>query len=220
MNAKVKSSKALVLSELSGAQQRLAARAIEDVHLAYYEKGGLRETIQQVETQAEGVSGHIYKLAVHAAKNSSSIAAGAQLFAVLCEHAERQYKADHEIDNIKDQLPVWAVFKSNILGAMRAGLSPLDHRNEHALRNANKATRPVAALERGAPTAVKALASFLATTAVHSSLRKLAARTVHSLESIKSSERRQAASVLREANRKLAPLADRRRADRARAGAS
>src|SRR5262245_60766014 len=107
--------------ELSGAQKRIASRAIEDTHLAYYEKGGLRDTLEKARVQSEGVSSHIYSLARYAAKTAPSLEQARVLFGALCRHAEDAYKTVHEIENIKDPekgLPVWPVFKSNIAGAM------------------------------------------------------------------------------------------------------
>lgn len=212
-------------SGLTGAQKRIADRAIEDMHLAYYEKGGLRDAIEHAKKKSEGVSAHIYKLATYAAKNTPDLGAALDLFGRLCKRAEATYKEVHKVENVKDAIPVWAVFKSNIGGAMRDGLSPLGYKNEHALRDARDALQqqtPVIAHKRGTPALAdnssRAAAAgpdeieqFLAQSGVHDSLRTIASITVLNLEYVKPSKRDEAAVIMKTANDQLAQLADRRK---------
>jgi hypothetical protein len=209
--------------DLSGAQKRIAAQAIEELHTAYYERGGLHDLTERAREKAKGVAQHIFKLAVYAAKqHEGDLEQAAELFGALCKHAEAEYKERHKVVNLKETLPVWAVFKSNILGAMSDGLSPLEYRSEHALRDARAAQNseeedeaprralPPPGRRRALPQ--EDVEEFLDTTTMPKPLRTLTSSIVVTLEHLRPSKRDEAEVVMRETSERLAALVDRRRA--------
>jgi hypothetical protein len=218
MNDLVTGSHAL-MDNLSGAQKRIALKAIEEVHLAYFEKGGLRDTVEKARGQADGVSTHIYKLAVYAAKSHEELDKAADLFRTLCAYAESQYKEAHGLENLKgdddhEGLPVWPVFKSNILGAMRSGLSPLEYKNEHALRNARmEKMRELAPPRRSEeePIGPQTIEDFIARTAMSDDMKELASDTLLRLEFVRPSKTEQAMELVQRVNEELGQLVDKKR---------
>lgn len=217
-------SNGVATESLSNVQKRIAAKAIEDVHIGYYERGGLRDTLERAEGQSHGVSSHIYKMAVYAAKHTSNLSDAGTLFASMCAYAESVYKREHNIENLKDRvsgLPVWSVFKSNILGAIREGLSPLSYPNEHKLRDARGAMgaalprngngkKALPALPspntRAGPLPIESVRAWVESSAMHKSLRAPASRMLFSLERVQPSKRAIALNVVKDANGQLTQL--------------
>jgi hypothetical protein len=223
---------AIVTSEvkLPAVGKRLAVQAIEAVHAAYNANGGLKETLQLAETQAVGISRHIYGIAQGAAKRQKKLELAAVEFGALCAYAEASYKTKHSVENLRDVLPVWVVFKSNILRGIRQGLSPLESPNEKAFRTltmekiAEKRAVTVDNEEgdestetdedesvlriptRAGPKPLELIESFVETTSVREPLKMLVANILFSAEHIKPSLVTQAEEVLREAWQKLGSM--------------
>lgn len=227
---------AVVRSEvtLPATGKRLAVRAIEAVFAAYSAKGGLRETLELAETQAAGISRHIYSIATNAAKHHKRIGDAAAEFSALCMYAENTFKSKHQVENLRDAVPVWNVFKSNILRGMRLELSPLDAANERAFRTktmeAVAAKRGLAVTSdaedddteaadeegvvrittRAGPQPMETIEQFVATTTVRDTLKVLVAQVIFSCEHIKPSKADEAAAILQRAWSELGPLVSKR----------
>lgn len=123
--------------KITAAGKKKATDAIEAIHAAYFEPAGIRDTEEKLEAMRSSCSQHAYDLAAYAVKTSAGdMAEGAQLFSALCEYAEGRYKERHAVENLKDALPTWAVFKSNILRGMRLGLDPGGYGSEYEFRKA------------------------------------------------------------------------------------
>lgn len=231
---------AIAKLELTPATKRAASTAIEAMHAAFNAKGGLSETLQRAESQSMGVSSHIYGLARSAAKRGIDMDGTIGYFVLTCVYAESVYKQRHGVENLKDALPVWNVFKSNILRGMRLGLSVLDSPNEKAFRT--RALERVAQdrtsigppgggmehpEEDGTPTtatgrpragpkvpvSMAEIEGYVETTTVREQLKTLVAQVVWSAEHIKSTRVTQAEEILREAWQKLGPLLTKRAAE-------
>jgi len=100
-------------------------------------KGGYNDVRKKLEEKEAGLSSHIYALAKIASKLASSQNRGKYVpevcvayFQAMCKVAEQHLKdkAGEElgapIENVKDVLPVWPVFKSNIKRNMETGADP------------------------------------------------------------------------------------------------
>jgi hypothetical protein len=205
--------------------KRIAAQAIENVHLEYYEKGGIRETAEKLATQLESASRHVYSLAIYAAKNTTDLVAAGRLFVEMCNYAEDTYKVEHEVDNLRDALPTWATYKSNVLRGIRAGLNPLEHKSEKAFRSKtmeqiSRSRQDVEAVTaeledaRAGPPKLRGedeIEEFVGTTTVADPLKQLVAQVVYAAEIVKPAMLEQAEEILREAWQKLGALTDKRR---------
>lgn len=203
---------------LSRAAKMRASRAIEAVHVAYHEKGGIHQLELALDEKRGAAARHVYALAVFAAEQHTKRAAAIALFLGMCQYAEAQYKAEHEVANLKDALPTWAVFKSNILRGMREyELDPREHRSEGAFRIAMQKAEPtersnVAQLPTRAHIAPPdEIDKFLTTTTVRPTLRTLLAQIIFECETLKPSSMKHAEDVLRAAMDQLAPLVDQRK---------
>lgn len=210
--------------ELSGPAKRIAVQAIENVHLAYFQKGGIRETAETLTKQVESASKHVYTLALHAAKqHPESIEDAARMYVDMCEYAETEYKREHEVDNLREALPTWATYKSNVLRGLRLGLDPRESKSEKQYRSKameqisrSRAEKPEhTAIEGGTgPPAMKTeaeVAEFVASTMVPETLRQLLAQVVYAAEVVKAKSIEQAEEILREAWQKLGALSDKRK---------
>lgn len=221
-----------------GAKQR-AARAIENVHLAYYEKGGIREAEEQLESKRESAASHIYALAQYAAKTEKKRADQIALFLGMCKYAEERYKEEHDVTDLKDALPTWAVYKSNILrGVRQLELDPAEYRTERQFRTAllekaktvtppatrkpaqraeprgtelDQAARPPVAREGPDEKTPEDIDEFLAVTVHHDSLRVLLGQVLFEVENIQSDKVKDAEKILRRTMNELAPLVDQRK---------
>lgn len=215
-------------ADLTRAAKIRATRAIESVHAAYYEKGGMRDTEAKLAEQRGAAARHVYSLAVFASKQARTRDKAVALFLGACAYAEAQYKAAHEVANLKDALPTWAVLKSNILRGVRDyQLDPAEHRSEGAFRVAMQKAS-VSSAQSVARSNVKQISdartardsgqsheeqieSFLATTSVQSGLRVLLAQIIFECESLQRGKTRDAERILREAMDALQPLVDSRK---------
>lgn len=207
---------------LSRAAKMRASRAIEAVHTAYHETGGIRELETALDEKRGAAAKHVYGLAVFASEQHKKRNDAIALFLAMCAYAEAQYKAEREVANLKDALPTWAVFKSNILRGIREyGLDPRDHRSEGAFRvamqKAEPAERSVAAAKviqlPAAPHVAghNDIEKFLATTTVRPTLRTLLGQIIFECETLKPSQAKEAEAILRTAMDALAPLVDQRK---------
>src|SRR5262245_9436235 len=113
------------MTELTATEKRRAGTAIEYTFREYTKDGGLRELQTKTDNADQTCATHIYSLAQFAVKNVKGLAAATERFQEMCGYAETGYKDKHEVQNLKDVLPVWSVYKSNIVRGMKLGLSPL-----------------------------------------------------------------------------------------------
>lgn len=201
-------------THLTGAMKRKAVEAIEAMAKL---QPGIAETQTKLEKQEAGASAHIYGLAQLAADQTK--VPHPAMFGELCAYAEGQYKAKHQVTNLKDVLPVWAMFKSNILRGMRLGISPSDHANEYQFRKATReklaealtrttvttttVEKPKA--ETAAPEEVEA---FLSQTTIVPRLAVWIGRLTIEAEYVKTGKMKEAEEIFREAVQKLGPLLD------------
>ncbi len=209
--------------ELSRAAKSRAVRAIEAVHVAYDEKDGLRDTLAKVEGQKTRVSGHIHGLAVFASQTEKDLPRAIALYLAMCAYAEEQYKTKHSVTDLEEAIPVWKVYKSNILAAMRLGINPAEYESEYALRKEkDKRNKPTLLLppagavragpQRAGPRTEEQIEELLTVTAVHDRLLPLVVRLIFESEYLKKSKVDEAEAILREAVDKLGEFVDQRRA--------
>lgn len=212
--------------DLSRSAKNRAARAIEAVHRAYHAAGGLKDTIMKVQAQNNTVSQHIFDLAVYASENSMTPELARAQFVTMCEYAEQKYKTTHGVENLKDVLPVWAVYKSGILRGVKLGLKPPDYDSEYNFRRATMekvredlpaptAAGKARAVERTStipgPIELPEIEQWLGATAIHDQLRALLARVILSVEFLKPRSVAKAEAILRKACDELAPSVDQKK---------
>ena len=107
-----------------------ACRIIDKMDKAY----------QPIAAKLEGLAVGIFELAVVASKLGKGVPEYTQAyFKEMCKAAETHYKEAQGIDNVKDRLPCWAVFKSEINRAIDCGLSPASFDSYSAFKEARKA---------------------------------------------------------------------------------
>jgi hypothetical protein len=108
-------------------QQKLAFKAIDAMISAY----------EPIAARLLKIAEPMYKLAVLAAQLGKSVPEYTQAyFKELCKHSEAHAKEAHAVDNLKDLLPCWSVFKSEINRAIEGGLDPKDFNSYSALKAA------------------------------------------------------------------------------------
>lgn len=209
--------------KLTAVEKRRAGTAIEYTFRDYTKEGGLRELQTKTAEVDQSCASHIYSLAQFAMKQTESVAAAAERFSEMCEYAEDGYKKKHEVANLKDVLPVWAVYKSNILRGMKLGLSPLEHATEGAFRTAVGESLRSAAQQGAAnvdrPTTSKQDArltmedadDLLDSTSIHEELRALVAKLMIEAAYVKRGREAEAEAIVRRAVDELSELVDRRR---------
>lgn len=212
--------------DLSRAAKTRASRAIEAVHRAYFEEGGLRDSMIKVEAQSTKVSEHIYALAKWASEQTMTPDLARAQFVTMCEYAEEKYKADHKVENLAEVLPVWRVYKSNILRGVKLGIKPAEYDTEYDYRRAVMEkvredlpdSSPVAgarAIQRTStvpgPVDLPEIEQWLGSTAIHDTLRTLLARVILSVEFLKPRSVAKAEAILRKACDDLAPAVDQRK---------
>lgn len=200
--------------ELSRAAKQKAVRAIEDIHLAYYAKGGIRETEEKLAEQRSSAARNIFALAQYASEQAKTRNDAITLFQDICAHAEAHYKKEHGVENLKDAIPTWAVFKSGILrGVRQYQLDPSEYRSEGAFRIAMQKKQQLLAPPTVSDRALTTdeLDKMLSATVQLNSLRALLALIVHSCEILKKGTAPKAEGILREAAESLAPLVDQRK---------
>lgn len=201
------------IAHLSPKQRRMAERAIAEMHDEYHKRGGVKDAYEKLNEKVEGTSNKIYKLAQGAVRQAPSLEQAARLFSYLCAHAETVYKETHEVSNLRDRdrgLPVWSVFKANILRGMRLGLSPLDYANEHAFRDATmehvRAEIGLTNRKTLARPNVDALDEVLSQTLTDESLREAAAEAVSTLQRVEPTFADEAAAIIRKAVERISAL--------------
>lgn len=204
--------------ELSAAAKRKARRAIEDIHLAYNLKGGIRETEEKLAEQRSAAARNIFSLAVYASEQCRTRNDAITLFQDMCTDAEQFYKAEHKVENLKDALPTWAVIKSNILrGVRQFQLDPTEYRSEGAFRIAmQKKQQQLAAPAAAAAALERALSQdeldkMLATTITADTIRSLVAQIIFECEILRKNAKTEAEAILRNTSDSLAPLVDQRK---------
>jgi hypothetical protein len=200
---------AVIGEHLSKAAKTRATNAIQNVHLAFFEKGGMRDTYEKLRDQQAGAGNHIYALAVYAAEQEKTLDKAARLFRDMCAYAEATYKQEYEVTNLEESLPVWKVYKSNILKGIRLKLSPAEYASEYELRKA------VAEIERERPVkrighkaGIEELEEMLSTTSLRDTMRLLIARAIFSVENLKRGKSKEAQRVMQNAVEKLSALVD------------
>lgn len=215
----------VVIGTLTRAAKNRAYRAIENVHLAFYEKGGLRDQLVAVDNAQQKISEHIFGLAVYAAKQALNPRDARELFTNMCTYAEGKYKEEHKVENLAEALPVWRVYKSNILRGVKLGLKPPEYDTEYDFRRAvmekvraelPATTTTAPAIERkpaadAGPVQLDEIEQWLGATGVHDKLRILLAQVILSVEYIKRGSVPKVEAVLRRAVDELAPNVDHRR---------
>jgi len=115
-----------------------AAKTMETMFRAYHAKGGVAEMEAKLEQKRSGLAQGIFELAVTAARlGDKKLSWTEAYFKAICKAAETEFKETHaDVENIKEALPCWPVFKSEILRAINDGLSPADFDNYGALKSA------------------------------------------------------------------------------------
>ena len=206
---------------LTRAAKARASKAIESIHIAYYEKGGVRDLQEKVSEQLGSTAKHIFALAIWASEQSKTLNEAIAMFLGMCAWAEAQYKQEHDVSNLKDALPTWAVFKSNILRGMRDfDLDPVEYRSEGAFRVAMQKAEQKAlpaptnqhvALKTPRGPKVKRIEEALENTQLHDTIKLLVSQIIFECESLKRNAKPDAEAVLRDAMNRLQPLVDPRR---------
>jgi hypothetical protein len=208
---------------LSRAAKTRAVRAIESVHALYSDQDGLAEMIQRAEDLKTRVSSQVHGLAVFAVKTEKTLERGIALYLAMCTYAEEAYKTKHGVTDLEKAIPVWKVYKSNILSAMRLDLNPAEYNSEYELRKAkNELTEspiqvkpPIApatpAKARAGPATEQQIEQMLSGTAVHDRLRTLVARIIFSAEFLRRNKVSEAEAIIQEAVDKRGALVDHRR---------
>lgn len=209
--------------ELTATEKRRAGTAIEYTFREYSREGGLKELQTKAGEAEQSCSAHIYSLAQFAVKNSKNLSTATEKFQEMCSYAEAGYKDKHGVANLKDVLPVWSVYKSNIIRGMKLGLSPLDHETEGAFRIAvGECLRQAAGsstgdVDRTEPAkqdtrlTVEDADDLLDNTNIHEGLRQLVAQLMIEAEYVRRGREEQAQAIVRKAVAELAELVDRRR---------
>ena len=198
--------------QLTRSAKARAARAIEDVHLAYYAKGGIRDLEDKLSEQKGAASRHIFALAIYASENAETLEEAIAQFQALCAYAEARYKQEHDVVNLKEVLPTWAVFKSNILRGMREyGLDPIEYRSEGAFRVAMQRQQAQLALPSPPKLTQRAIDKALSTTVTYDPVRTLLSQILFECQSLKRSKQKDAEAVLRETMDRLSQFVDQRK---------
>lgn len=122
--------------ELTAAAKRRAADAIQRIHELFYVKGGIRDTAEKLHDKQHAAGQIIYGLAKYAAEAETKPVKQMALFRGMCRFAESGYKQEYKVSNLADALPVWRVYKANILKGVRLGFDPKDFKTEYELRKA------------------------------------------------------------------------------------
>lgn len=197
---------------LTPAAKRKAAKAIEDMHLAYYEaETGVRALYEKLEAQVDNTSKHIFRLAQDAFKQADGdFEKAIAIYRAMCKYAEDSYKATHDVPNVYETLPVWRVFKSNILRGLKNRVNPLEYQSENAYR---KATTDMVVHPAGgfSSAQVEQVQEWLNTVTIPKEIRPHLSRILALSEFLKENRVHDAEEVLAETFERLAELADRRK---------
>jgi hypothetical protein len=220
------------IMELAMPARRRAGLAIENTHKAYSKPGGIKDLESKLEGAHKTCSSHIFNLAQFATEESDDMAGAAAYFGVLCDFAETQYKTKHKVENLREALPVWATYKSNILRAMKSGLDPNHYGSEYDLRKAHQELKepqertprvpqgPLAPEpqterrsppEKPQPMVVDRVEEWVGTTTIRPTMQVLISRLIVEAEYVRKGKEGEAERILREAVEALAKLVDKRR---------
>ena len=217
--------------ELNATMKRRAGLAIENTYSEYRKEGGIADLEVRLAKAHEGCSKHIFNLCAFVVKQADDLSDGTKQFAAVCVYAEAQLKEKHQIENVKDALPVWGVYKSNLLRGLRLGLDPSSFDSEGAFRAATmeevRAKGPTLVTEDEddeddtphitmRPSEPRTVNIEQAEMMVESStiiapLKALVARLVVETEYIKRGKEREAVRILTEAVDALHALVDQRK---------
>lgn len=197
---------------LSPSAKAKAARAIEAMHLAYYEaETGVRALYEKLERQVDNTSKHIFRLAQDAMKQAEGdFDLAIEIYKQMCKYAEDHYKETHQVPNVYETLPVWRVFKSNIMRGLKNRIDPLEYSSESAYR---KATTEYLLHPAGgfSSAQVEQIQEWINTVTIPRELRPHLTRMLALAEFLKENRVRDAEEVLAEAVERLAQFADRRK---------
>jgi hypothetical protein len=222
----------IVPSTMVTAAKQRAAGAIENCWKAYHDEDtGLKLREQQAAVAGAKASSYIFGLAQFAAEVCPKRYRPDDVFTALCAYAEAKLKEKHDVDNLKEALPCWATFKSNIVGGMRAGLDPQEFPTEWEFRKAGMEARISVIDTRNAvadhrlvtespsdqvtklPThlRIEPVRKFMRSTSIASSLKLVLAQLLASADYVKKGKEAEAEAILSEASTKLLALVDKRR---------
>lgn len=212
--------------ELPAPTRRRAGLAIENTFKEYTREGGLRDLSDKAQKSEQKTSTYIYGLARHAFESPNQDDPD-ELFNAMCDYAEEQFKTRHKVDNLKEVLPPWATFKSNINRGIRLGLKPTDYPSEWELRKAvaeevsgaasgsaaqRASNTPSSPANEGPKTLSAPQADeWVETTTIHKKLRDVVTNIVVEAEFIRPESIDEAREILTRAAKELAVLIDRRR---------
>ena len=210
------------VEDLEVQPRRLAGTAIQKTYKEYTKPNGLRDLEKKIETETVKCSKYIFGLAKYAYENYED---AEEAFRDMCQYAEEQFKARHNVENVKDILPVWAVYKSNINRGLKAELDPRDYDSEWEFRkatmdevreNGNEAytqTRAprTPAPDKPAPVNAEQVEDWMETTTISTNLKFLVMQLVLETEYVKKGKEKEAEKILREAIGALKQIVDRKR---------
>lgn len=139
--------------ELNDPVRKSAIRIIEAMFDAYTKRGGVAEMEQKLRAATEGSKGlaaGIYDLSQTAYRlGQGSPRMVKAYFQAICRDGESAFKEKHQIENLKDVLPCWIVYKSEIIRAVDTGIKLTDFDTYGAMKVArvekSKADRETAA---------------------------------------------------------------------------
>lgn len=207
---------------LTSQAKRRAALAIENTRKAY----------EELEAVEQKCSSYIFGLAQFAVEICPKKKQPAELFGALCAYAEAQYKERFNVVNLKEALPVWSVYKSNIMAGMRLGLNPQEYATEWEFRKATAEKRKPSLVTgsqsgevtKGSVTQLPALPmrpvrfeqaeKAVLGLMIKSSLQQILTRLLVEAEYVKKGKEDEAQRILEEAVTKLSTLIDQRRIKR------
>lgn len=198
-------------TRLTPAAKAKAFEAIQAMHRACIGKAGITALTAKLTSKHESAAAHIYGLAVFAARKEEKLPKAVALFREMCRHAEAELKAKLEVANLKDAVPIWAVYKSNITRGMNLGISPLDHESEKAFRQAMAEAAAPTQDPVPSPALITDVERFLARdTTIADRLRDRLQRIVLEAQYVKHSKLAQAEEIFQDASERLAELLDHR----------
>lgn len=202
------------IEDLEVQPRRLAGTAIQKTYKEYTKPNGLRDLEKKIESETVKCSRYIFGLAKYAYENYEDVE---EAFRDMCQYAEEQFKARHNVENVKDILPVWAVYKSNINRGLKAELDPREYDSEWEFRKAimdearetgngsgqtstqTRAPRTPSAPERPAPVNAERVEDWMETTTISTNLKFLVTQLVLETEYVKKGKEKEAEKILREA---------------------
>lgn len=209
--------------ELTATEKRRAGTAIEYTAREYSREGGLKQLQAKTDEAEQTCAMHIYSLAQFAVKNSKNLTTATERFQEMCSYAEAGYKEKHDVANLKDVLPVWSVYKSNIIRGMKLDMSPLDHETEGAFRLAvgehlrQTTSGSTGDVDRAEPSkqdtrlTVEDADDLLDSTNIHEGLRGLVAKLMIEAEYVRKGREADAEAIVKRAVDEMSELVDRRR---------